>query len=49
MPLITPAETSQLINEIIGGAEVAGGNPNIGDWVEDLHLLAQVLTEEEVN
>ena len=47
MPVITPAETDQLIKEIIMGAELSNGNPYIGDWVEDLYLLAEVLVEEE--
>jgi hypothetical protein len=47
MPVITPAETDQLIKEIITGAEFANGNPRVGDWVEDLYLLAEVLVEEK--
>jgi hypothetical protein len=47
MPVITPAETDQLIEDIIAGADFANGNPNIGDWVEDLHLLAELLIEEK--
>jgi hypothetical protein len=49
MPLITPAETDQLIKEIITGAQFANGNPRVGDWVEDLYLLSEVLVEEELN
>lgn len=35
----------QFIDDVIGSVIVAGGSPNIGDWVEDLHLLAQRLQE----
>jgi hypothetical protein len=40
-------EVEKLIQDIIIGAEFAGGNPDIGDWVEEIYILAGVSKEQE--
>lgn len=45
---LEPAEIEQVIKDIISGAVVAGASPNIGDWVEDLYLLVEALTDTEL-
>lgn len=36
---------SNLVEDIISEVKFVGGDPQIGDWVEDLYLLANLVEE----